>query len=114
MTTHYGSDRYSTVAALPVGESLNPVNPDRTHYAFGQGLVGYILWKVNETRTRPTRILTGYGTIPEWTIDTRIHLHHDQTNAYMGEYRIAGVVDFDTMETAGDVPDIKIKWQVLK
>lgn len=110
----YGTSRGDTVAALPVGESINPANPDRSHYAFGQGQIAYVLWKVNENRTRPTRVLTSYGGIPGWTLGTEIHLHHDQTGAYMGKYRIAGVVDFDTMETAGDVPNIKIKWQVCK
>lgn len=110
----YGTSRGDTVAALPVGDSLNPRSPDRSHYAFNQGLVGYVLWKTSEQRTRPTRILTGYGAVRGWTIGTEIHLHHDQTGAYMGQYRIHGVIDFDTMEAAGDVPDIKIKWQVLK
>lgn len=110
----YGTSRGDSVAALPVGESINPANPDRSHYAFGQGLVGYVLFKTSEQRSRPTRVLTGYGTIPGWTVGTEIHLHHDQTGAYMGQYRIDGVVDFDTMETAGRVPDMKIKWQVLK
>lgn len=112
--THYGDNRGDTVAALPVGESINPANPDRSHYAFGQGMIGYVLFKLDDNRTRPTRVLTGYGAVPGWTVGQAIHLHHDQTGAYMGHYKIVGVVDFDTMETAGDVPNIKIKWQVLK
>lgn len=111
--TNYGASRANTVAALPVGESINPAAPDRSHYAFGQGMVGYVLFKVNEARTRPTRVLTGYGDCG-WRIGDMIHLHHDQTGAYMGEYRVHGIVDFDTMETAGEVPSIKIKWQVMK
>ena len=110
----YGSSRSDTVAALPVGESINPANPDRSHYAFGAGQIAYVLWKTSEQRQRPTRVLTSYGTIPGWTIGTEIHLHHGQTGAYMGQYKIVGVVDFDTMESAGDVPDMKIKWQVCK
>lgn len=112
--TRYGIDRNSPVAVLPVQQSLNPASPDRAHHAFGQGMVGYVLWKINDNRTRPTRVITSYGAVEGWTVGQAIHLQHDQTGAYMGHYRIYGVVDFDTMEAAGTVPDIKIKWQVLK
>lgn len=113
-TGYYGDGRGNAVAVLPVGESLNPANPDRSHYAFGDGLVGYTLFKVSEPRTRPTRVITSYGPVSGWQIGTTIHLQHDQTMAYMGEYRIVGIVSWDDDESAGQVPDIKIKWQVLK
>lgn len=111
--TYYGSSRWDTVAALPTGESMNPTAPQSATY-FDPGQTAYILFKVNEARTRPTRIFTSFGHTPEWKIGTILHLHHDQTGAYLGEYRISGIVDYGTMETAGEVPNLKIKHCVAK
>ena len=103
----------NTVAALPTGESMNPANPQgATYYDIGQ--TAYVLWKVNDNRTRPTRVFTSFGTIDEWKLETRIHLHHDQTGARLGEYRIVGIHHFASGEKVGLVPDLKIKHCVAK
>ena len=108
----YGDSRWNTVAALPTGETLNPLTGVGTYFDLDQ--TAYVLFKVNEARTRPTRVFTSFGSIDGWKLGTVIHLHHDQTGAYLGEYRITGIHNFRTLERAGDVPDMKIKHCVAK
>lgn len=109
----YGSSRYDAVAALPTGETMNPLKPQGATY-YDAGQTAYVLFKVNESRTRPTRVFTSFGNFPDWKIGTLVHLQHDQTNAYLGEYRVSGIHHFATGEMAGDVPDLKIKHCVAK
>lgn len=109
----YGSSRYDAVAALPTGESINPLYPQGATY-YDPGQTAYVLFKRNEARTRPTRVFTSFGNFPEWRLGTVVHMQHDQTGAYLGEYEIVGIHHFGSGEMAGDVPDIKIKHCVAK
>lgn len=109
----YGDSRWNAVAALPTGETMNPAQPEQDEY-YAADLTAYVLFKVNEARTRPTRVFTSYGCIDGWKIGTIIHLQHDQTGAYLGEYRITGIRDYATGESAGDVPSMRIKHCVAK
>jgi hypothetical protein len=111
--TYYGDTYGNSVAALPTGETMNPLIPSGARY-FDQRQMAYVLFKVNEARTRPTRIFTSFGRIDGWKIGTHIHLEHEQTQRYLGEYEIVGVHDFMSGEMAGDVPDIKLKHCVAK
>lgn len=109
----YGDSQWNAVAALPTGESMNPRNPQSAVY-FDTKQTAYILYKVNEARTRPTRVFTSIGLIEGWKIGTQVHLKHDQTFAYLGEYKVVGIYDFASGESVGDVPDYKIKHCVAK
>ena len=108
----YGDSRWNTVAALPTGTTMNPLTGDGDY--FDQDQIAYVLFKVNEARTRPTRVFTSSGSIDGWKLGTIIHLHHDQTGAYLGEYRITGIHAYRTNEMAGDVPNMRIKHCVAK
>lgn len=104
-----------TISVLPTGASLNPSSPDASkHPYYRDDTVVYVLYKLNERRTRATRVLTSFGPISGWRIGTTMMLHHDQTAAFLGEYMIVGVKDFGNGEEAGDVPDLSIKHAVLK
>ncbi len=110
---YYGQYRTAAAAALPTGESMNPFYPkDATYY--DPSLIAYVLYKQNEVRTKPTRVFTSAGPITEWKLGTVIHLEHDQTGQYMGEYRITGIHHFASGERAGIVPNFKIKHCVAK
>lgn len=110
----YGS-RTVPAAVLPTGRSLNAANPDPAkHTYYDENTCVYVLYKLNERRTRPTRVLTSFGPIPDWRIGTVLWLAHDQTNATLGEYMIVGVKDFSTGEQTGDIPDLSIKHAVMK
>ena len=103
------------VSVLPTGRSLNARHPDPAkHTYFDPKTVVYVLYKLNERRTRPTRVLTSSGPIDGWRIGSVLALEHDQTNAYLDDYMIVGVKDFETGEQTGDVPDLSIKHAVLK
>lgn len=110
----YGS-RTDPFAVLPTGQSLNARDPDPTKHAYyDPKQVVYVMYKISERRTRPTRNVTSYGPIDGWRIGTTVYLMHDQTHAMLGEYKVVGVKDFATGEEAGDVPDLSIKHAVVK
>jgi hypothetical protein len=102
------------MTVLPTGESLNPANPDVRATYYDQNTCVYVLFKVNESRTRPTRVMTSFGGLKNVRIGTELELWQDQTQRHLGRYRVDGVKDFKTGEQAGNVPDIKIKHCVVK
>src|SRR5688500_10650162 len=108
-----GTSRANAVAVLPTGEHLNPKVPNGATY-YDPTTVVYVLFKLNDKRTRPTRVVTSAGGIRGWKLGTILHLEHDQTQAYLGEYMIVGVKDFGNDEAAADIPDRAIKHSVLK
>lgn len=108
-----GTSRWDAIAVLPTGTSMNPANPAGATY-FSPDLTAYVLFKKNEARTRPTRVVTSYGSLDGWRIGTLVHLEHDQTQAYLGEYQVVGIHHFLSGEWAGAIPDIKIKHCVVK
>ena len=104
---------YRGIAALPTGTTLNPATPHTAEY-YDRDLVAYVLWKLEDNRSRPTRVLTGYGLQPDWKLETVLELYHDQTGAQLGSYRIVGIVDFASGEKVGNVIDFALKHSVLK
>ncbi len=105
---------YVGTAVLPTGENINPAKPAGAPY-YAPDLVAYVMFKLNEQRTRPTRVLTSAGLLgPDWMLDMEHMLYHDQTGAQLGTYKVVGIHDFASGETAGDVPDIKMSHSVFK
>ena len=103
----------TAVSVLPTGESMNPRFPREASY-FDEAQTAYVLFKLSDNRTRPTRVVTSFGPLQGWTLGSEHELYHDQTNAYLGRYKVVGVHHFASNEHAGDVPDIKIKHCVVK
>lgn len=104
---------YNGTAVLPTGTTLNPANPFPAEY-FDPNSVAYVLWKLQDNRSRPTRVVTSAGLIDGWKLETVLELYHDQTGAQLGSYRIVGIVDFASGEKAGNVIDFALKHSVLK
>lgn len=77
-------------------------------YLIAPDMVVYVLFKMNEERTRPTRILGMERAVPGWRLGTVIHVRNAQTKEHLGEYMIVGAIDHNTGEHVGDVPDRKI------
>lgn len=102
---------FNGTAVLPVGESINPRRPQTATY-FDLDQTAYVMFKLNDARTRPTRVLTSFGAM--WKLDEVVELFHDQTGAQLGTYKVVGIHDFRSGEMAGNVPDSKIKHAVLK
>jgi len=109
-----GSLRYDPLAVLPTGASINPTQLAASAFYFKE-MVAYVLFKQNESRTRPTRVLTSYGSLG-WKVGDVKYLQHDQTGAYLGEYMVSGIAygDPDAGMSVGDVPSISIKHCVVK
>lgn len=102
----------TTTAVLPTGETMNPQRPEADTY-FNVDQTAYVLFKLNEERTRPTRVVTSYGRM-DWAIGSVVELAHDQTRTWLGAYRVTGIRDFATGQTWGIVPDMRIKHCVVK
>jgi hypothetical protein len=112
--TPYGT-RPNPVAVLPTGHSVSPRELTTSTF-WNPDWVAYVLFKQNDARTRPTRVLTSHGALG-WKIGDVKHLAHDQTGAYLGEYKVVGIAYADTSKGApmtGDVPTIRIKHCVAK
>jgi hypothetical protein len=104
---------FETVAVLPTGTTMSPLLPvGATYYDVAQ--TAYVLFKLNEARTRPTRVMTSFGNITHWKLGTEIVLEHDQTQVVLGRYRIDGIHHFASGERAGEVPNLKLKHCVVK
>lgn len=112
--TAYGGSRGLAAAALPTGLTISPDRLDDSPY-FDTAWVAYVLFKTSEARTRPTRVFTSHHSLG-WKVGDLVHLEHDQTNAYLGEYKVVGITYADPANgvNIGDVPDIKIKHCVAK
>ena len=50
---------FNGTAALPTGTTINPATFDGEYAEEGQ--TAFVLWKLYDSRTRPTRVLTGWG-----------------------------------------------------
>jgi hypothetical protein len=102
---------------LPTGSKMNPWHPEDADY-YDHEQTAIILFKLNDNRSRPTRLVTGFGhpngPPSGWEIGQTWSLRHDQTNARLGDYVVVGWRSFSTSEFEGDVPDIKMSHSVFK
>lgn len=101
-------------SVLPTGERMNPASPTGATY-FDAGQVAYVMTRVDEPRSRPTRVLTSFGGLSaNWAVGTVHDLRHDQTWGRLGSYRVVGVATFATGATEGEVPNRKLAHAVFK
>lgn len=68
----------------------------------------YVLFKLSENRTRPTRIMFSKMAVDGWRLGTCFELWASG-HGTLGTYMIVGVLDEQTREDAGQVPDRLIK-----
>lgn len=105
--------RYDRVdGILPTGKSLNPARPEGADY-YDPNLVAYVMFKLNDERTRPTRVITSHG-VATWNLGEKYSLYHDQTGAFLGDYEVVGIADFALGYAVGDIPDRMLKHSVFK
>jgi hypothetical protein len=107
-------DRYETANyILPTGTSINPATGEGEYSDPSHGQVLFVMFKLNDKRTRPTRVFSSYGSVRGWELGTKHSCRHDQTNAFLGDYEVVGIVHEDGTKE-GNVPSIKIKHSVFK
>jgi len=109
--------RYNRVEGiLPTQSSLNPATGEG-EYGEPDTQLTLVLFKLNDSRTRPTRVLTGYATDDSgyrgFELGTKHSMFHDQTGAFLGDYEVVGI-RYPSGRIEGDVPSRKIKHSVFK
>jgi len=110
---------------LPFGRDFAKWSPwDTSNAPFGQAwlgnMVALICKRLDETRTRPTRLIFCSGSVPR-TVDrigTAFTARHDQTGARLGRYKVVGIAVYDPDgylgRVVGDVPDVKFACSTYK
>jgi hypothetical protein len=101
---------------LPTQSSLNPATGEG-EYGEPDSQLTLVLFKLNDSRTRPTRVLTGYSVDGKgyagFELGTKHSMFHDQTGAFLGDYEVVGI-RYPDGTCDGNVPDRKIKHSVFK
>lgn len=69
----------------------------------------YVLYKTNEERSRPTRILFTSAPVEGWRMGSVVTLYQGGSMNELGTYMVVAVFHGPTGENAGGVPDRKIK-----
>lgn len=67
--------------------------------------IGYVLFKLSETRTRPSRVMFRSQPVETWRLGTTIWLQKAGTMENLGEYMIVGLMEAQSGEYAGQIPD---------
>lgn len=111
---------------LPFGREHGKWNPrDVENAAFGKswlsGMYAIICLRTDQARSRPSRLIFSHGNPlreEQDKIGNYFMAKHDQTGAFLGEYRIVGIVawnaDGDVLRVVGDVPDVKYSQNTYK
>ena len=113
-----GYSRYEEARyILPTGTKINPAAPQTAEY-YDEGQVAFVMRRLDEDRSRPTRCFTSFGgSVGEdsgWQIGSKHSCYHDQSGKFLGDYETVGTVVFKTMEKQGDVPSVKMSHCVFK
>lgn len=102
---------WDAAALLPTGKTMNPARPeDATYYDKRQ--VAYIV--TGPGRTGLIRVLTSFGELNGWTLDSEHEIRHDQTARDLGRYRVTGIRNYTTGQQAGEIPDRPVRHWVFK
>lgn len=110
---------------LPFGREYSKWNvTDVENHPFGQawltGMMGLICKRIDVPRNRPSRVIFASGSQP--AADDRVGnsfiARHDQTNAFLGEYEVVGIVVYGTngnvVRIVGEVPSAKLSLNTYK
>lgn len=93
------------VYVLPTGERMNPRYPQAAPF-YDKGQTAYVLFKMNDSRTRPTRIMTSHGLLAALKIGVEAQVYGGQPEKFLGRYKVVGIHHFESGEMVGDVPDL--------
>jgi hypothetical protein len=101
-------------SVLPTATKINPSAPQSAVY-FDKGQVAFVMQRLDVPRSRPTCVATSFGgATPSEDLGAVWTFRHDQTNAFLGTYRVVGIAVFATGETYGNVPNAAINHRVFK
>lgn len=76
---------------------------------WSQDTVMYVMFKRDEARSRPTRVLTSALGPTGWKLDDVMRAYHAASGLFLGEYVITGISRVDNGARIGNVPDRLIK-----
>lgn len=110
---------------LPFGREYGKWNPmDVDNAAFGKSWLAnsqaLICTRLDQPRSKPSRLIftSGVGPSKSDLIGTVFEARHDQTGSRLGDYRIVGIVEYDTegnvSRILGEVPDVKLSQNTYK
>jgi len=89
---------------LPTGTKIDFANPEAAEY-FDSDQIAYVMTRVDESRSKPSRVFTSFGEYDElWAVGSKHICKHDQTGRQLGIYEVTGVMVFKTGATLGVVP----------
>lgn len=100
------------------GHSVSPRHLEQSAY-FDRAWVGYVLYKLDDSRTRPTRLLTSHGGYTtrdghQVALGDKFYVYNQQNRALLGVYQVVGITRADNGAWVGDVPPLKLKHCVAK
>ena len=96
---------YQNVSVHPMGGRLNLARHHVAEDEDQSAHVGYVLYKLSDARSRPTRVMTSDRPIAQWRLGSTLRLYDKATGSLLGKYKIVGARDATVDENAGDVPD---------
>ena len=67
--------------------------------------VAYVLFKLSEKRTRPSRLMFRSQPVDDWKLGTTFWLQKSGSMENLGEYMIVGLMEAQSGEYAGQIPD---------
>lgn len=98
---------------LPTGETMNPARPEGATY-YDRDQVAYIVTGVSPDNDGAVRVLTSFGPLNGWTLNTFQTIRHDQSCRDLGRYRVTGIRNYKTGFQAGEIPDRPVRQWVFK
>jgi hypothetical protein len=107
----------SASSLLPTGALMNPAHPEGAVY-YDEHQVAYIVRQLSPGDPAgthgPVRVLTSYGRLRGWTLDTEHAIRHDQSGRSLGLWLITGIRNHKTGWQAGEIPDRPLRQWVFK
>lgn len=110
------------IAILPMvkvddaATTINPANPDTSHWCYDEGQTALVLTKVGDTK--PSRVATTFGydfnDSRREKVGDSLWFAHDQTGRRFGRYVVTGIRRFRDGKSDGEVPSKALRWAVFK
>ena len=98
---------------LPTGAMMNPARPEDAAY-YDKDQVAYIVTGVSQDCYGVIRVLTSYGRLNGWNLNTLHTIRHDQSCRSLGRWRVTGIRNYKTGWQKGEIPDRPVRQWVFK
>jgi hypothetical protein len=107
----------SAASLLPTNELMNPAHPEGAMF-YDEHQVAYVVRQLSPGDPAgthgPVRVLTSYGPLHGWTLDTEHAIRHDQSGRSLGLWLVTGIRNSKTGWYVGAVPDRPLRQWVFK